>query len=61
MELQYSDDCAFIADSAEKLQRILTHSADLYRKLGLNVNMQKTEFMKYNARTTDEPVKLSID
>ena len=61
LELQYADDCAFVADSAESMQRILTHSAELYRKLGLNINIQKTEFMKYNARRTADHVNLSIE
>ena len=36
-------------------------SADLYIKLGLNIDIQKTKFMKYSARLVFEPVNLSID
>ena len=47
LELQYADDCAFVADSAEGLQRVLTRSAELYKKLGLEINVNKTEYMKH--------------
>ena len=61
LELQYADDCAFVADSAENLQRILTHSAEFYRKLGLSINIGKTEYMKYNSCPPTEPVNFSIE
>ena len=50
-----------MADSAESLQRILARSAELYRKLGLNINIQKTEFLKYNAVPVADTIALSIN
>ena len=61
LELQFTVECAFISDSAENLKLILTHSADLYRKQGLNINIQKTEFLSFNARPTVDPVNPMID
>ena len=61
LELQYADDCAFVSDSAEGLQRILTCSAQLYQKLGLNINIKKTEFMKFNPTPLIESPTLTID
>ena len=61
LELQYAYDCAFVADSAESLQRVLARIAELYKKLGLNINIQKPEFMKYNAMPTANTIALSIE
>ena len=61
LELQYADDCALVSDSAEGLQRILTRSADLYQKLGLNINIRKTEFMKFNPTSLVNPPTFTID
>ena len=61
LELQYADDCALVADSAEGLQRVLTHSAELYKKLGLQINIQKTEYMKYTATLAEGTHPLFID
>ena len=61
LELQYADDCAFVADSAEGLQRVLTRSAELYKKLGLKINIQKTEYMKHTVTPVEDLPPLSID
>ena len=61
LELQYADDCALVAYSAEGLQQVLSRSAELYRKLGLQINIQKTEYMKYTVMPGDETHIPSID
>ena len=47
LELQYADDCALVANSAGVLQRVLDEVSTLYTRLGLQINVQKTEFMHY--------------
>ena len=42
LELQYPDDCAIVADSTESTQ--LDHMSELYRRLGLSINVQKTDY-----------------
>lgn len=61
LELQYADDCALVADSAEGLQRVLTRSAELYKKLGLQINIQKTEYIKHTATPVEGSHPLTID
>ena len=61
LELQYANDCVFVSDSAEGLQRDLTCSAQLYRKLGLNINLKKTEFNKFNPTPLPELFTLTKD
>ena len=46
LELQYADDCALVADSPNVLQTVLTFVTKFYRKLGLNINIGKTEVME---------------
>ena len=48
LELQYADDCALVADSPEVLQTVLTYVSKFYRKMGLNINIGKTEFMQFS-------------
>ena len=48
-ELQYADDCAMVAHSSQDLQDSLNVMTSLYDKLGLKVNVTKTEVMCYNA------------
>ena len=60
LELQYADDCALVADSVEKLQLVLVRIDELYRKLGLNINVHKTELMKYNHVPQTIPATLQI-
>ena len=52
LELQYADDCAVVADSPESIQEVLSYMAVHYKQLGLNINVQKTEFLK---RTVSSP------
>ena len=61
LELQYADDCVLVADSVEGLQRVLAKSAELYKKLGLQINIQKTEYMKHTAMPVEVSQPPSID
>lgn len=45
LELQYADDCALVAQSPEALQYVLTTATDIYTRLGLTVNIRKTEVL----------------
>ena len=61
IELQYADDCALVAHTAEELQLMLAIMSNFYQKLGLGINVQKTEVMRYCALPTDieEPIVLN--
>ena len=61
LELQYADDCAFVADSPATLQTVLTHTSSFYQKLGLSINIGKTEFLKYTPLPPVNTVNLLID
>ncbi|XP_061891552.1 dickkopf-related protein 3b isoform X2 [Entelurus aequoreus] len=43
IELQYADDCAVVAHTPEALQATLSAAASAYGRLGLSVNVAKTE------------------
>ncbi len=43
LELQYADDCALVAHTPDALQAALTAAVTAYNRLGLSVNIQKTE------------------
>jgi hypothetical protein len=43
LELQYADDCVFVAHTPEELQIILDAAVKNYSRLGLSVNTTKTE------------------
>ncbi|XDV49726.1 hypothetical protein PO909_018920 [Leuciscus waleckii] len=43
LELQYADDCVFVAHTPEDLQIILAAAVKTYSRLGLTVNTTKTE------------------
>ena len=45
VELQYADDCAFVAHTSEALQATLTAAVKAYSRLGLTVNTTKTEVL----------------
>ncbi|XP_061884956.1 uncharacterized protein LOC133635724 [Entelurus aequoreus] len=45
VELQYADDCAFVAHTSEALQATLTAAVKAYSRLGLTVNTVKTEVL----------------
>ena len=47
LELQYADDCALVTHSAEDLQAALSQVLLLYAKLGLGINVQKTEVLHF--------------
>ena len=53
IELQYADDCALVAHTAEELQQMLALMSNFYQKLGLCINVQKTEVMRYCALPSD--------
>ena len=61
LELQYADDCAMVADSIESLQSVLSHTSAFYQKLGLNINIGKTEYMEYHPTNTQTQNNLHID
>ncbi len=43
LELQYADDCAFVAHTPEDLQTVLDVAVRAYSRMGLTVNTTKTE------------------
>lgn len=45
LELQYADDCALVAHTPYALQAALTAIESAYRKMGLSINVQKTEVL----------------
>lgn len=56
LELQYADDCALVADSPEALQAALTTIAEAYTRLGLTINISKTEVLsQWSADIPPEP------
>ena len=61
LELQYADDCAMVADSPEVLQSVLEHTSNFYKKLGLSINIGKTEFLRYSPSASQNPVNIHID
>ena len=52
-ELQYADDCALVAHSATELQEILNVMCHYYKRMGLNINVKKTEVMRYTVSPTE--------
>ena len=38
-----------VSDSPTFLQTVLSHTSDFYQKLGLSINIGKTEFMQYTS------------
>ena len=61
LELQYADDCAMVADSPESLQVALSHTSEFYAKLGLKINIGKTELIQYSPTPCQNPATLQID
>ena len=61
LELQYADDCAMVADSPEFLQIALSHTSKFYQKLGLKINIGKTELIQYRLTSSENPATLQID
>ena len=61
LELQYADDCALVSDSPEALQSVLSHTSNFYKRLGLSINITKTEFLKYNPIPHQNTVNIYID
>ena len=60
-ELLYTDDFALVADSAENLQHVLDEMSALYTRLGLKINVQKTDYMLYSSVAQDTSPVLTID
>ena len=46
-ELQYADDCALLSHTPQDLQDALTKMAEIYDRMGLRINVQKTEVLQY--------------
>lgn len=44
-DMQYADDCALLAESAEQLQAILDCYSYVYKALGLQININKTKIL----------------
>ena len=61
LELQYADDCALVADSAQNLQDVLNSVSRLYTRLGLKINVQKTKYIQYTSGPQDSSPTLSIE
>ena len=61
LELQYVDNCALVSDSSESLKRVLYQMTSLYRKLGLSIKVQKTEYMRFTPQLLANFSGLSID
>ena len=55
LELQYADDCVMVADSLDSLQHVLSLTSAFYPKLGLSINVSKTEFIEYLPTTQQNP------
>ena len=61
LELQYADDCALVADSAQNLQHVLDLVSRLYTRLGLKINVQKTEFIQHELQPQGNSLSLNIE
>ena len=61
LELQHADNCALVASSAEKLQHVLDLISRLYTRLGLKINVRKTEYIQYTSQPQDFSPTLSIE
>ena len=62
LELQYADDCALVANSPEELQAILTAAVQTYSRMGMSVNINKTEVVcQWSSSTPDTPPIFTID
>ena len=53
-ELQYADDCALLSHSPDDLQAALSQMAHLYERMGLQINIRKTEVMQFHADSGEE-------
>jgi len=45
LELQYADDCALVSHTTEGLQTTLNAAVRAYSRMGLDVNLKKTEVL----------------
>lgn len=53
-ELQYADDCAILAHSANELQDMIQVFSEVYTLLGLKINTQKSKILMHNKQIIDE-------
>lgn len=61
LELQYSDDCAIVAHTPEDLQCTLSAIAAAYKRMGLSVNIPKTEVLsQWNTSAPSQPPQFTI-
>lgn len=62
LELQYADDFALVADSTEALQTALSSITEAYTRLGLSINIRKTEILsQWSVDKPLEPSNLRIN
>jgi hypothetical protein len=54
-ELQFADDCAAAAAGDDALERSLAHLHHAYSRVGMGVNMRKTESLSYGPHAADVP------
>ena len=59
--IRYADDTVLIADSEEKLQRLVDGLSEECRRYGLSVNKQKTEVMGLTKRSEQLVVDISLE
>ena len=55
-ELQYADDCALMSHSADDLQAALSQMTRLYQRMGLQINVKKTEIMQVHVEARDPEI-----
>ncbi len=60
-ELQYADDCAFLAHIPDSMQHALNTISSLYQSFGLQVNTQKTEVMPHLSTPAPIPPSFHIN
>ena len=61
VDLQYADDAALMAHTAESMQRILDTVSSLYHALGLQINIRKTEVIVQQANPNQDIPTFTID
>lgn len=62
LELQYTDDCALVAHSPQDLQSILAVAVRAYSRMGLSVNIIKTEVVyQWSSSIPHTPPAFTID
>lgn len=61
LELQYADDCALVAHTPEALQATITAAEKAYSRMGLSVNISKTEVLcQWSSEPPQRPPTFTI-